>query len=467
MTSSPTRYNLIFWIVLLLGAAWLVYLGSQSRGTPLHDEISHYLISRAAWSDPLYILDVWGRPGNTLFYLLPSAISVGARRWWALAACILIALITARTAAKLGLRHLWLVPLAFWLQPWVVQLGYTSITQIPFMLALTLGIDQWVSGRRGWASLCFGMLPLIRHEGLALTLVWAGFLVIEWLLRRKDLRLPLLPIFIAALPMLVWNVLFLLAYGRFASGNLVNLRPTDIYGSGDWLHFVMPMFASVGLVILIFSGLGLFRLARERRSALIYILPAVLYFITHTLIYRYGLFASGGYVLFLLPMAPTYALLAALAGECVPDWIERLEGRWLQGQRRRFVKLAAVGVLFGAALLYAGVTVAAVRPWLRQPNEVAMEEAAQWFVDQNTLDAPVYSSHVWFWWVYTGSGLMRIPDGGLGLTADDVPMGSYWLWDRNYGDLNAIALEALRAPHSGFVEIARFANDEGVLFRRE
>jgi hypothetical protein len=62
---------------------------------------------------------------------------------------------------------------------------------------------------------------------------------------------------------------------------------------------------------------------------------------------------------------------------------------------------------------------------------------------------------------------MRIPDGGLGLTADDVPMGSYWLWDRNYGDLNAIALEALRAPHSGFVEIARFANDEGVLFRRE
>jgi hypothetical protein len=311
------------------------------------------------------------------------------------------------------------------------------------------------------------MLPLIRHEGLALTLVWAGFLVIEWLLRRKDLRLPLLPIFIAALPMLVWNVLFLLAYGRFASGNLVNLRPTDIYGSGDWLHFVMPMFASVGLVILIFSGLGLFRLARERRSALIYILPAVLYFITHTLIYRYGLFASGGYVLFLLPMAPTYALLAALAGECVPDWIERLEGRWLQGQRRRFVKLAAVGVLFGAALLYAGVTVAAVRPWLRQPNEVAMEEAAQWFVDQNTLDAPVYSSHVWFWWVYTGSGLMRIPDGGLGLTADDVPMGSYWLWDRNYGDLNAIALEALRAPHSGFVEIARFANDEGVLFRRE
>jgi hypothetical protein len=479
---------------MLIGVAWAALLGAQSPGSPLHDEITHYLIAREAWTNPVVILDVWGRPGNTLFYLLPSALELGTRRIWALAAVVLVVWLAARTAQRLGVRRVELVALAFWLQPWIPQLAFTSITQIPFMLALTFGIERWSAGKWGWASLAFGLLPLIRHEGLALTGVWLlvvgwGWLTgnlnhegadgiggrgtgdrgegnrrHEWLRRWGSLQRAVMVWGIALLPMIVWNVLHYIALGRLASGNLFDIQPTDYYGSGGWLHFVAPLFASAGAAVVVLALLGVLRLGMERRALLIYAAPAALYFLTHTLIYRFGLFASGGYVLFLLPMAPTLALLAAFALERIPVWIERA----LRMVSPRVVRLALMASIFAAALLHSGLATLAVRPWSLQPNEVAMQEAADWLMTNDYDDTPVYSTHVWFFWVYEDRGnLKRIPGGGFNPDPADIPQGALVLWDRGYGDLNGISLEILEAVGSGFTRLADFGDGQAVLFRRD
>ncbi len=473
-TSQRPFAILLYAAIIALGSAWMAVLAAQSPGTPLHDEVTHYFIARDSWENPVFILDVWGRPGNTLFYMLPSLISLGARRWWAVITCIIITLTVTRSAARLGLRQLWLIPLALYIQPWFLQLGFTSITQIPFMLALTLGIDQWITGRRGWASLLFGLLPLIRHEGLALTAVWIGYLCLLWMpfvsrftrARRMRLSRSLLLALIALMPMMAWNVLHYAALGRLASGNLLEIRPTDIYGSGDWLHFLLPMVGSVGIIVFTLAMGGAACLWRERRAALIFTLPALFYFVTHTLIYRFGLFASGGYVLFLLPMAPTFALLAAFAAERVPSWIDKHLPQQMSARRRRAVKLTGVGALYGAALLYSGAAMLAVRPWQLQPNEIAAQQAADWLVANEHVATPVYSTHTWFFWVYEDRGNLIIAPGGSKLEPSEVPPGAFILWDLIYGNLNGIDLEVLRTTDSGFIEVQRFYQEQLILFRK-
>lgn len=464
----------LFWLIIALGLAWTIILGVQSPGTPLHDEITHYLIARDAWRDPVVILDVWGRPGNTLFYLLPSLVSLGARRWWAVLTIILTALLAARAASRLGVRQMWLVPLLLWLQPWYSQLGFTSITQIPFMLFLMLGVERWLAGKRAWASLAFGLLPIIRHEGIALTAVWIGYLVLRMIVVRfrpasmispadgeyeREIARPyksiidLLPAF---LPMTLWNLFYMLVYGRLASGNLFDLRPTDIYGSGDWFHFVLPTIGHVGPFIVLLAAFGFAWLVWQRRDV-VYAVPAIAYFVTHTLIYRYGLFASGGYWLFLLPMAPTFALLAALG-------IEKALPRGASASlnlRRPYLPLVVI-----AALILNGVLVLAARPWPLQPNEIACEQAAAWLREQGEVETPIWSTHVWFFWIYDEPSLRRIPGGGFQPDPDGIPAGAFYLWDRNYGDLNGLTLDFLRSPGSGFTEVRRFEADELVLFQK-
>jgi hypothetical protein len=451
-TPSLIPRSPLFWLVVAFGLTWTIHLGSSSPGTPLHDEITHYLIARDAWRDPVVALDVWGRPGNTVFYMLPSLVSLGARRWWAVAALVVIALLTTRTAARLGMRRLALIPLMLWLQPWYAQLGFTSITQIPFMLFLTLGIDRWAAGKHGWASLCFGLLPITRHEGLALTVLWIGFLMLQ---RRWHALLP------ALIPMAAWNGLYYLVYGRLASGNLVDLVPTDIYGSGNWLHFAGPSIANIGLPVLLLAAVGLIELVRQR-SGWVYALPTACYFIVHTIIYRFGLFASGGYIFFLLPIAPTVALLAACGAERL---LSAAAAHAAADERQRLMRGAAV-LFLGAALVWNGAAAALVRPWRLQPNEIAAQQAADWLRAHGETATPVYSTHVWFFWIYDEPGLRRIPGGGAHLDPADIPSSAYYLWDRNYGDLNGIPLAELRAPDSGFTEVQRFEADEMILFKR-
>lgn len=180
----------------------------------VHDEMTHYFYARDVLSariEPLTLvadgnifarltllnnpatfvqlsLDEWGRPGNTLTYALASQVGFMARRWLSVALLIITtaeAIMIAQGLARHGKERpnllyqivIYLaVPALLWTQPWFYYFGVQSLSQVPFMLFMTMGVAAWLNGRYVRASICFGLLPITRHEALPLLLIWLLYL---------------------------------------------------------------------------------------------------------------------------------------------------------------------------------------------------------------------------------------------------------------------------------------------------
>ena len=310
-----SRGSVLYVLTFGMGLIWTVGLWLRSPGVPVQDEIAHVLIARWAWRYPSLLLSVWGRPVNTLVYFVPALGWLPGARLCSIGLSCATVLLATAIASRLGLRRLFLLPLLLWFQPWFGDLSYTAITEVPFMLCLTLACWLALNERLGWAALCFGLLPLIRHEGVALTGLWCGYLVL-----RRAWR----PLLVAFGPLLFYNGLFFALYRQWPFAIYLQPRPTTLYGSGGWLYFGAPLLDAVSLPV---AGLALLGCIVLRRRALV-LLGYVVYVALQMIIYRFGLYASGGYALFLLPFAPGVAVAASIG----LDWLaERLPTLFCSG----------------------------------------------------------------------------------------------------------------------------------------
>jgi hypothetical protein len=454
--------------VFALGLGWLGVMLLRSPGALLDDEITHALISLNAWRYPEALLDVWGRPGNTLAFMLPMALGgFEGRRLAAIGMTALTAACAVAMAPRLGVRARWGVALAFFFQPWIASLGFQAITEIPFSLALAAGVLAWMQGRWGWAGLCFGLLPLIRHEGVALTGLWVVFA-----LTRREWRSAAL----AFLPLALYNLLYLVLFGRLASGNLLDAVPTTEYGAGSWLHFVPLLAAGAGPALFILALLGLGPASRARTDssrvpfgrALIYFTPYLAYFLVHTIIYRFGLFASGGYAVFLLPLAPAVAVLAARGGEWAYAWLRRVgEGRWSAPAAHRLAQ-AAMGLILGVVIASALLA----PPTALDPLYAAQREAAAWVkqweaADPARADVPVAATHVAFWLAFRPAWPSASEPWWFDPAA--LPAGALLVDDSKYSPARGLTPESL--AQDGWRELARFGDpatqSAAIIYRRE
>ena len=447
-----------------LGIGWMLVMLSRSPGVLLDDEITHALISINAWRHPAAILDVWGRPGNTLAYMLPALLGgLEGRRLFAIGLCALTAALAVPMGRRFGVRSAWLVALCFFFQPWIASVGFQSLTQQPFSLAMAAGVLAWMSGRWGIAGLCFGLLPLIRHEGIALAGIWFLFALV----RRQWWSAAL-----AAAPMLAYNAVFFATYGRLASGNLFDAVPTTEYGTGSWFHFVPLLAAGVGPVVLVLALLGLVPAVRQRDDtrrtpggwAILFLVPYALYFAVHALLYRFGLFASGGYGVFLLPLAPAAAVLAARGGEWAYD-------RLNQGLRGRLSPSLARGSAVVVAAVVLGLIISSgmlAPPTPLDPLHAAQQEAADWVtarLDTLSVPPPVAAAHVAFWLAY--DPVWPSANQPWWFDAAALPARSLLVWDSKYSPARGLTPEGLTG--SGWREVARFGSDESaaIVYERE
>lgn len=448
-----------------LGIGWLLVMLARSPGVLLDDEITHALISLNAWRFPEALLDVWGRPGNTIAYMLPALFGgLEGRRLFAIGLCALTAAITVLIGRRFSVNAGWLVVLCFFFQPWIAEIGFQSVTQIPFSLALAGGVLAWMAGRWGVAGLCFGLLPLIRHEGIALAGLWLVFA----LLRRQWLSAVL-----AILPLAVYNAAYLLVFGRLASGNLLDAVPTTEYGSGSWLHFVPKLAAGVGLPLLALALLGLIPAARQRDEtrrapwgrSLLFFTPYALYFLIHTLLYHFGLFASGGYAVFLLPLAPAAAVLAARGGEWAYTGLRHALGQRFSAQTARWTvrALAAVALVL---ILGAGLSAA---PTPLDPLHASQQQAAVWvqrYLDTLSVEPPVAGAHVAFWLAFRPQWPTASEPWWFDAAA--LPAGSLLVWDSKYSPERGLTPAAL--AQAGWQELQRFGREDdgsaAIIYRR-
>jgi hypothetical protein len=426
--------------VFALGLIWTVQLWLRSPGVPVHDEIAHVLIARWAWRYPALLLDLWGRPVNTLAYLLPALGRLPGARLASIGMACATTLLATGIAARLGLRRLFLVPLLLWFQPWFPELAYTAITEVPFMLCLALACWLWLHQRLGWAALCFGLLPLIRHEGVALLGLWCAFL----LLRRSWRSIA------AALgPLALYNLLYFAVYRAWPFTIYLQPQPTTIYGSGGWLHFIEPLMRSVGLPIVALALLGCALLGRRGLALAFY----ALYLAVQMAIYRFGLYASGGYELFLLPLAPGFAIAASIALDWLADRLPEPAARPALYKR----------ALLAAALVWVVALGVRARPRPLDAEGVVLEQAAAW-LEQNSIDpARIVAMHVW---LYYFADLPVTPTNlSTPHTLDALPPGTVVVWEAHYADRWGLRYAELSDPRQGWRELQRYG-DSAVIFQK-
>lgn len=447
LARDPFRSPL-YWAVFIAGLAWALVLWARAAplSSALDDEIGHFLIARDVWVHPALLLNAWGRVGTTLAFAVPAAAGLTWARAAALAMSAATVVMTTQVARLLGVRALVLIPVFLWFQPWFHFYAHAVVTEIPFSLVMVTGCSAALRSRWALASVLFGALPLIRHEGIAVLGLWLAFLLYQ---RRPRL------VALAALPLLAYQTAFAPTYDTAPFALYFHTKPTTAYGHGSWLHYLVPLGRSLGPLVTLLAFVGLV-VSRANRRLLLFVAPYALYALVEAGIFRFGLFGSGGDVGYLLPVATAAAVAAAAA----VDWI-------LDTARARF--LAPRVPALAACLLAIATAAWALRthPTRADGAAVPMRQAVRFLEGRSADMSAVTATHVWYFELShvtlpVGDGLRspwsrptrpgRIAPGGLAV------------WDCFYSNRFGLRWRRLRA--SRFSEVARFGGGRVVVLSR-
>ncbi|MBI5724323.1 MAG: hypothetical protein HZA50_10230 [Planctomycetes bacterium] len=356
----------IAWCATLLGLLLAVLLIAQSDGFYQDDDICHYQFARDGWYSPTVLLHTWARPGLTL----PMSLIV--HFFGLLGGRLLSAAMTAATAyfayriarrilqpAPGGAYFAALAPLLVWLGPLNMTLALTTLTETPAAFYLTLATWLYMRGNRVIGCLVFSLAFVTRYEIAALAPVLAAVLA------RDSLR------------DCGWKIMLFLNSSRFWLGCFALAAAPAVYafaaiwyelppaasplhifdgardkvykyGTGSWLHFLVNWVTACGPGVIILWAAG--AAAFMKRAALPVLLSLGLVAI-ETILYRFGLFASGGYDRFLVPIGGlTAAVAAAGIAAMLPD---RGRPGEIRHRRLRATTLTAAAVFICAYALFA------------------------------------------------------------------------------------------------------------------
>jgi hypothetical protein len=297
-----------------------------SKGFLEGDACSHYLTARAAFADPAYLVNVWGRPICTGLYTLPAHFAgrLGVRLT-SLVVAICIALITRTIAVGQGWKWPTLALIFLLAQPLVFLHSFSELTELPFALLIAAGF--WAYQRQQFLllALVMGLGPLSRPEGFG----FLGLSLLALVLHRRWYWSVFL-----LLPVVLWDY-----FGWRLNGSqgiwwhwLRDNWPyaeESLYERGPLLYFlsVMPAVVSPFIFPATVVGVGLclgFTNLRDwvrqatngskghlrRCEILIAILPLMI-LAGHSLLYWRGKMASNGEVRYMMVVAPFWALLSA------------------------------------------------------------------------------------------------------------------------------------------------------------
>ena len=437
--------SILYWFIFILGLTWTLYISIASQGVPVHDEIAHFLISKNAWQQPQLLLSLWGRPVRNLVYWIPALWGLSAARFFSLAITSFTIIITTQIGSVLGIKKLYLVPLFIWFQPWVSALSFTVLPQIPFSFLLASGVYLGLKEKYIKASLVFGLLPLTRHEGIAVLGVWLLFL---FLLRNWK------ALFAAFLPLIIFNMLYLVVNNEFAFDIYFVTKPTERYGQGDWLYYIRPLPNEMGILTLIFSIISIIPIIKSRRKILIFV-PYITYLFTHVVIFRFGLFASGGYHLFLLPLAPAFGFAAAIGVEFALSFFNKLVGTHSKRATVSYIAKFML-IMISIIVIFTGFK---TKPIPLDDEGKALQQAARWLQANNLDRDQVISTHVWFDYFYNIYSPYQVPP------INELSPGSVIVWNEHYADRSGVFYDLLIDSKNCWNKLDSFGeNDIVVLF---
>lgn len=477
-----------FWASFAVAMAWSLYRCLWNEAWILDDELTHFLISRGVWSDAKELWDPWSRPGRNIMQVLPSYFGLTAARVWTLALAGLAIWLTGREGKRMGMKGLAVLPLLVGFQWWFPELSYPVLTQTPFMLVWIAGVFFAMRERWVWAALCWGFLPLVRHEGIALSGLWGLWVIFgpggfarhlakgKWKEARAAFPQAVVLGFWTLVPLIVMNVASGLTRGSWPVMMLFEAKPTDFYGSGPLWLYLQHLLVGAGLPVVVLMLMGIWAGWRhfDWKMLLWGTYPA--YLALHSFIYWKGLFASGGYYHFIMPMAPFVGLLA------LRGW----NGLREKGHQRTAVGALVVVVMTGLMMPQQQLAVSDgylpgmpevkrelhwVAPPMRQSRfGEGVREAGEWVMREVDEGAGVelLSHHVALsYWLRDWKGGKRLGAwGGYSPESPELKAGTILIWDAKYSVQDSFGFTPERLAASGWVEVESFAYGNVKIYRR-
>lgn len=448
----------IIWLSFITGTIYLSLLLLNLQGTPTGDEIGHYLISRDAIHTPLHILDLWGRTVNTLLYLIPAQFGLNTARFFSLILAFFTAFYTYKVSKLLQIKNAFLVPFFLWFQPWFADLSYLCLTQVPFSLLMIFGTYLYLKNHRIGAALVIGLLPLIRHEGIALSCLFSIYMFY-----KKNWHSAIL----VFLPLLLYNIVYYCFLETWPFVMYLVAKPNIVYGQGTWYHFLirLPHPRAIGIPIMLLVGLSFIPIIQSLKKFNRIIEIGIWYFsyfLLHTAIFRFGLFASGGYKLFLLPIAPAIAILAVIGLE----WVIHFSTPYLTqpakpdksfiNNRNMYILICALCIIF---------TFVNVKPHPLSYDAKAISKAIEWIRQEELSESKFVSTNIWFYHFFP----YRVPPVTLWEkfpSPSDMPVGTIVIWDNYFSDMWDLKLEIFISNPKKWSLLKSFDNKSVIIFQK-
>jgi hypothetical protein len=485
MYETSTHLNRGFWISLSLALLWPLWRALASESFILDDEIAHYLISLNVWSNPADLWHSWSRPGRNLFHFLPAYFGLDVTRIWTLAFAGLAVYLTGREAQRMKMEGIALLPLLICFQWWFPELSYPVLTQTPFMLVWIAAIFFSMRNRMALAALCWGYLGLVRYEGVALAALWGLWVVLspqgfgryllqnKWREAWKVLGPTIWLGFLTLLPMILVNIATWLTSGELPVKRFFEPKPTDMYGSGPPWLFLRHLVRGAGFPMVILMLIGSVKGWSNISWKILLYATYPAYLLMHSLIFWKGLFSSGGYYSFIMPMAPFIGLLALRGLNLIRE-----------NHHRYYCWATIVVVIWSGLFMYqhqrinrdaypAGMPKVekhyqVIAPPLKMSRfDLGLKEAADW-LEREVTDQQWLTHHdaVNYWIRGRTIGEKIGMWDGYKPDSDSFRPGALLIWDAKYSVKDSFGFTEEALAKNGWVEIRRFAHGSVRIYRK-
>lgn len=483
---------------LLVAVGFLITLvfGALSTGYHHVDDLTHFLFARWAWRWPSYLLHEWGRPGFTTLYFIPSWFGWHAARAWSALLAAGTAWMAFRIAQHVGLRRAWLVPVLLYVQPLFFTLALTTLTETALGFYLVAAVLLALRNHWSAAAAVYSLGLIARHEAVVLVPIF--------LLAALAARQPLKRLWPFVWAPILLNLLAWIAGLQPSLALFFHPAATGQYGHGGWYEFFARTLHAFGPAVAALGLAGIKPMLRRKGGPFIVAL-VVVFFLAQMLVRMLGLYDSGGYARFLVPIGPLWAILAVAAWNRFTASEGRVRVRataavtlallflwmtmelqvWLHPETVEITDLwkaklalrfatAAVALVAVAVWLSAGgprreapapstwtmrfaLAAMMVLAWvglcgvLRPGSaEVVMDEELAWLHANGYDNRPVIAAHLWIDY-RRGSELSPRRPGFAG-RIDQAPAGAIVIWDSKFApyDSDRVLLGDMTARNTAF-----------------
>lgn len=404
------------------------------------DGIQHYVVSRFSWLHPYLFLDSWGKPFYTLVSSPFAQFGIKGSIFFNLLCGIGSSYFAYLFAKKMELENTWLIIPIVLFAPGFFPTLNSGLTEPFFSFLLMACAYGYVLKKYALSSLLISFLPFIRTEGFFIIPLFA----ITLLLRKQYFTIVLLSfgtIFYSLIGLIFLNDFFWIIYQ-----NPYNGGSREIYGHGEWWHFISNYNYLFGIILSILLLAGIPALLKSimqnkqnqpiskqtflTEEILLLICSFLVYLIAHSIMWWKGWANSLGMLRVIAAVLPCTSLLC------------------LRGFNLFYINQFKKIKIIKYAILFISFAVIVITPFKKEyfpfnltPEQKVTSEAAKWI-----KDSKYYQNKIYFLDPFLSSlldidsfdTLRSAPLWGLYSSIEkygikNIPDSTVVFWDSHYG----------------------------------